>query len=331
MLTHRQRLEQTLTGKTPDRPPIALWRHFPVDDQSPETLAAATLHWQQIYDWDLVKVTPASSFCLKDWGAEDEWVGDSEGTRRYTHRVIAAPQDWSLLATLSIDSLLPPFGAHLEAQLRCLELIRKELPKDTPLIQTIFSPLSQAKNLVGNDKLVVQIRENPEEVKKGLEIIAETTRRFILATLSTGIDGIFYAVQHAQAGLLTEAEFFEFGRSFDLPLLEMTQASWLNILHLHGEKVYFDAVADYPVQIINWHDRETAPSLYDGLNRITGNVCGGLSRETMTYGTPAQVQAEAADAIKQTWGRRLLLGTGCVLPVVAPHGNILTARKSVEK
>ena len=28
------------------------------------------------YDFDLVKVTPASSFCLRDWGAEDRWTGN---------------------------------------------------------------------------------------------------------------------------------------------------------------------------------------------------------------------------------------------------------------
>ena len=62
MTTHRERLQACLAGETPDRVPVALWRHFPVDDQSPETLAAATLHWQSVYDFDFVKVTPASSF-----------------------------------------------------------------------------------------------------------------------------------------------------------------------------------------------------------------------------------------------------------------------------
>ena len=45
-----------------DSPPVALWRHFPVDDQEAATLAAATLDFQRHYDFDLVKVTPASSF-----------------------------------------------------------------------------------------------------------------------------------------------------------------------------------------------------------------------------------------------------------------------------
>jgi uroporphyrinogen decarboxylase len=33
-INHRQRLETCLSGEIPDRMPVALWRHFPVDDQS---------------------------------------------------------------------------------------------------------------------------------------------------------------------------------------------------------------------------------------------------------------------------------------------------------
>jgi hypothetical protein len=47
-LTHRERLKACLADElTLDRPPVALWRHFPVDDQDPETLAAATLDYQR--------------------------------------------------------------------------------------------------------------------------------------------------------------------------------------------------------------------------------------------------------------------------------------------
>jgi uroporphyrinogen decarboxylase len=325
MTTHRQRLETCLSGKTPDRPPVALWRHFPVDDQSPKALATATLHWQQQYDWDIVKVTPASSFCLKDWGAEDVWKGDGEGTRTYTKRVISAPEDWARLPVLEPDA------PYLAAQLKCLSLLRKEISRDTPLIQTIFSPLSQAKNLVGGETLIVHLRENPQAVKKGLDIIAETTRLFIAAATKIGIDGVFYAVQHAQAALLTEAEFLRFGREIDLLVLAAAESLWFNLVHLHGENVYFNSMREYPVQAINWHDRDTEPTLADGLDQCSGLVCGGLSRETMVYRDAVAVQAEAADAIAQTKGQRLLLGTGCVVPIIAPHGNLLAARKSVEQ
>lgn len=106
---------------------------------------------------------------------------------------------------------------------------------------------------------------------------------------------------------------------------------WLNMLHLHGEDIMFETLADYPVQIMNWHDLDTEPSLNEGLKQFQGAVCGGLRREqTMVLGTPEQVKAEANQAIQITSGKRFILGTGCVVPITAPFGNLKAARESVE-
>jgi len=322
--SHRTRLETCLSGIHPDRVPVALWRHFPVDDQTPVGLAAAAIDFQRTYDFDLVKVTPASSFCLKDWGVEDEWRGASEGTRDYTRRVIHQPEDWTRLQVLS------PFVGGLGNQLECLRLINKELGPHVPVIQTVFNPLSQAKNLLGKDTLLVHLRRYPEAVHAGLHILAETTLRFVEAAIQTGIAGLFFAVQHAQYGLLSEAEYETFGRPYDFQVLEPARGLWLNMLHLHGDEVMFKRFLDYPMGVINWHDRDTWPSLSQAQALFPGVVCGGLQREcTMVLGTPESVTAESLDAIQATEGKRFILGTGCVLPIIAPRANIFAARQAV--
>ena len=324
-MNHRARLESCIAADRLDRPPVALWRHFPVDDQSPGNLAAATVDFQKAYDFDLVKVTPASSFCVKDWGVDDEWRGATEGTRDYTIRAIREIEDWSKLTVLN------PRRGYLGGQLECLQMIVDGLDPDVPVLQTIFSPLSQAKNLVGKEKLLVHLRQNPDAVHAGLRSITESTRSFIQAAVQTGISGVFYAIQQAQLGLMSEAEYSEFGKAYDLQILEAASNLWLNMLHLHGEDVMFDLVADYPVQVINWHDRDTEPSLQAGKHRFSGTVCGGLQRErTIVLGTPTQVIAEAQDAYQSTEGKRFILGTGCVVPVIAPRANIMAARQSVD-
>lgn len=328
MITHRERLHACLTGAYLDRPPVALWRHFPVDDQSPDTLAAATLNFQKTYDFDLVKVTPASSYCLKDWGVEDAWMGDSEGTRRYTKRIIHQPQDWETLPPLD------PSAPFLAGQLSCLRQIRAGVGPEVPVLQTIFNPLAQAKNLAGNETLLAHIRKYPEAVLKGLDTIARSTQRFVEAALATGIDGIFYAIQHAQAGLLSLDEYRTFGLPFDLKTLQPSNQLWCNLLHLHGLEIYFELVSQFSFQVINWHDRETPPSLaYAFKFQKPGDapvfsVCGGLERDTLVYREPANVQAEAQEAWQQTAGGRFILSTGCVVPVIAPHGNIVAARNA---
>ena len=323
MTTHKERIQASMQGKRLDRPPVALWRHFPVDDQSPERLAKATLHFQSVYDFDLVKVTPASSFSIRDWGAEDEWRGHTEGTRQYTKRVISDPRDWERLPVL--DASAP----HLAGQLACLRFIRAGLDPETPLLQTVFSPLAMAKNLAGNETLIAHIRLYPEAVLKGLATIAKTTRRFMETCLDTGIDGVFYAIQHAQASLLTLDEYKTFGVPFDQKVLEPSQSLWCNLLHLHGHDVYFSLLSSFHFQIVNWHDRETYPSLADAQKLFSGVVCGGMRQDTLVYQDQAEVQKEAADALQQTQGHRFMLGTGCVVPVIAPHGNLLAARNAV--
>jgi uroporphyrinogen decarboxylase len=322
MITHRERLEACLIGEIPDRPPVALWRHFPVDDQSPDNLAEAHLAYQRTYDFDLVKVTPASSFCLKDWGADDVWEGSTEGTRRYTKYAITDPIDWERL------SVIDPSAPHLAGQLACLRKIRQGLGPDTPVLQTIFNPLAQAKHLAADDTLLAHLRQYPEAIMKGLDTITKTTHRFIQAALETGIDGIFYAVQHAQASLLSQDEFISFSQTSDLALLGLAGDLWCNILHLHGDHIYFDVLSKYPVHVMNWHDRETAPSLSEAQKRFKGVLCGGLRRDSLVFQTPAIIQDEARDAFEQTNRKGLILSTGCVVPITAPFGNIQAARQA---
>jgi len=325
-VTHRQRIENCIKGDLPDKTPIAMWRHFPVDDQTPEGLAHAVLEFQQLYDFDLVKVTPSSSYCLKDWGVVDEWQGNPEGTRQYVGRVIKSPDDWFKLLVLD------PYKGALGDQLSCLEIICNELGQGVPVLQTIFNPLAQAKNLVGGDMLLVHLRQYPEAVLAGLKIIAESTSRFIEAANKIGISGYFYAVQHGNYQLLSEVEYIRFGREFDLQVLELTRRKWLNMLHLHGVNVMFKQFTDYPVQVINWHDRETFPSLAEGKKLFSGVVCGGLQRErTINLGTPEHVYSEACDAILSTDNRRFMLGTGCVLQITTPKSNIMAALQAASR
>ncbi len=325
-ITHQDRLESCLAGEKPDRLPIALWRHFPVADQDPNLLARTTLDHQSRYDFDLIKVTPASSYCLLDWGIKDEWKGNPEGTRDYSSRVIHSADDW-----LKLKVLDPKAGA-LGRSLEALKLILKGRVPATPVIQTIFNPLSQAKNLAGQDTLLAHLHDHPEELTIGLKTITATIQVYLAEAMKLGVDGIFYAVQHAQSQLLTPAEFQRFSTFYDLSILETVRPLWLNMLHIHGTNVLFDQVAAYPVQLFNWHDRETGIHLSEGLKKISGVACGGLSRdETMLLGSPDQVAKEIQDGYEQTDGRRWIIGTGCVMMTTTPEVNILAALQAARQ
>lgn len=319
-LSHRERVECTISGEKTDFAPISFWNHFPVDDQNSGNFASATVNFQNSFDFDFIKVSPASSFCIKDWGAVDEWRGNVEGTRDYLSPVITQPDDWAKLKTLD------PHEGYLGAQLYALKLIKKEIPNHTPIIQTIFNPLSQAKNLVGKNNLFLHLRKYPEELHAGLRTITKTTTQFIEECQKIGIDGLFYAVQHASHDLLTEKEFISFVIGYDRGLFGVMKEFWLNLLHIHGSNIMYEYVTDYPMQVFNWHDRETSPNLKLGKEIFMKTVCGGLDRnETMVLGDKENIRSEINDALEQTDGKNHILGTGCVLPLNTPFGNIKSA------
>ncbi len=324
-MTRRERLLATIAGQPTDRIAVALWRHFPGDDQRPADLAQATLSWQAQYDWDFIKVSPASSFCLVDWGIQTRFGGGDEGTREYINTIVETPEDWARLRVLD------PHAGALAGQLRCLELIRDGVGAGVPFIQTIFSPLAQARHLAGADRLLVQLRRNPEQVRAGLETITRSTIAFVEACKPLGIAGIYYAVQWASFGVLSESEYREFGEPYDRRILAAAADCWFNMLHLHGSDVMFDVVAKYPGQALNWHDRETPPSLAEGMKHFPGAVSGGLEHwQDVLRGDPDQIRARAADAFRQTGGQRLILSSGCVAPCNAPFSNLRAVRQAVE-
>lgn len=321
--TKRARLEAAIAGEVVDRLPVALWRHWPGDDQDADALATAHLKWQADYDWDLLKIGPASSYSVADWGVLDRWEGHIEGTRTYTQLPIRSIEDWDTLQPLNPDR------GMLGKQIAALRQIGEGLRDEVPFIATIFSPLSMVKHLAGKETALSHMRQDPDMFHRALETMTESIIRFIDAARPTGIDGIYYAVQHAAFSLMSREEYRAFGRPYDLRVLAAASDLWCNVVHLHGEDVMFDMVADYPVAFLNWHDRDCGISLAEGLKQTAAAGSGGVSQWTIHQEGPEGTLAEVLDAKTQTGERRLLLGTGCVIMATTPLRNIRALREAV--
>ena len=74
-------------------------------------------------------------------------------------------------------------------------------------------------------------------------MFTERTVGFIQAAKATGLAGIYYAVQMANYGDLSEAEYREFGEPYDRRILAAAGDLPFNLVHLHGADVMFDLVA----------------------------------------------------------------------------------------
>jgi uroporphyrinogen decarboxylase len=323
-MDHWQRIAAAAAGEPVDRLPVSLWRHFPEDDLDPAKLAGHMVAWQRAWDFDLVKFMPSGTYGVEDWGAVTEYQGAANGARVVVKTGLERAEEWPRLARLD------PHRGVLGQQVEALRLAARELGGGAPVLQTLFSPLTTARKLAG-DRVFADMRRSPDALEAGLRIITDDTIEFALASLAAGAHGVFLATQCASYRVATEAEYLRFGKRFDLEIFAALKGKTrLDLLHVHGEDVMFDLLADYPVSLVNWHDRLTPPTLRDALGSFPKLLVGGLEENrTLTRGPLDAIGAEVRDAVAQTGGRRLMIGPGCVLLVATPEAHIRAAVDAV--
>ncbi len=330
-MNKRERVDAALRGDAVDRVPISFWGHDYLREWSPTGLADAMLDNYHAFDWDYMKVNPRASYHVEDWGGELVRPTDRNHGPTFKRPAVREPGDWRRLRPLEPDR-----GA-LGEQLEALRQIRDSLKGEAYFVQTIFSPLSVAKYLVGNrpEPIKSAVEDDPGALRAALNVIVETFATYAQACLEAGASGIFFATTGwASADELTQDQYRRWGTDYDMPVIEaFAGRAPFNILHNCGAHVYFDLLADYPVHAISWAATLPGnPTLAEGKARTVKAVMGGVSEKTtLVDGTPEQVAAEVREAIAQTEGRRVLVGPGCSIAPATPQENLAAAANAARQ
>lgn len=332
-----ERLEAAIAGKPVDRIPFSVWYHLSALDQDPVSLAEETAALTKKYDYDFVKMMPFGLYGVQDLGAKIK-IFAQQGKPPVVERYgILKPSDY--LALRAIPAVQGTYGKQLEFT----ELLRRELPPDVPYIQTIFSPLTTLHKLAG-DRVLQDLQTVPEAVENALSVITEITVDFVQENIKRGVSGFFFATQDARKQFISRENFARFGQKYDLQVLNSyARKTWLNVAHLHGLDVYFEDVAhNYPNNVLNWHDRNTFPSLKEarGLTdkallagiRAAHRVVDGreVADDIIKDGTPEEIVAHIREAIAAVDGKGLIIGPGCVVDQFVGDANLRAVRRAVE-
>lgn len=329
-MTKWQRIEAALAGVEVDRVPISLWAHYHLQDRAPQRLVQATLDLHRQFDTDLIKLTPSGLYSIQDWGVAIRFGRDDATFPLVVEPAIHSPEQWEELPKLDI------YNGALARELDTLTHMAKALDGSVPFMMTIFNPLTTAYKLCGDrvsgERVIEHLRQAPRQLHAGLKVITEVVRDYALACLEAGASGIFFATQLANYDLLTRQEYEEFGVPYDLQVLEALQGrSRITMLHVCKQNLMFDLIADYPVDVINWADRESGPSLAEARQLTGKTLAGGLSLDVLRHGTEEQVMAEVREAIAQAGPRGFILAPACVIRAGTPAANLAAARRAVEE
>ncbi len=326
MMTREERLKASIAGMETDRVPYSLWYHLPKVDQDPLALAQEQIDLAELYGLDFIKMMPFGNYGAQDYGLSVDFFC-TETQPAFERRFgIWDPTDWG-----NIEPLPACYGTYGKQVQLAQYTQRLTKGKNIPFIQTIFSPFTTAKKLAG-PRIFQDMLTHPHLLHSALQAITETTINFVKANIDAGVSGFFFATQCASSDYLTPEQHEVFCEPYDLQVIASYQeCTWLNILHLHGEHTYFEHVANtYPCNVINWHDRWTAPTMAEARGLTNKCLAGGINEKWLETAHRHEVEGHIRESLTAGGVRGRILAPGCCIELGTPRENILEVKHVIE-
>ena len=239
---------------------------------------------------------------------------------------IQRPEDWAQMPFHKLD--------FYEQPLRVVEGLVKAAKPEALVLLTLYSPFMFAGQVAG-ERLIEHIRQDPEAVKRGMEIITESLKLFVRECIRLGLDGFYTSTQGGEDGRLAAGSdrrlFDACIRPYDLALMEEANRGTLfNILHVCDYHMQYASLApyiDYPGQVVSAGLDLTRGKLspQEASRLFKRPFLGGMDRKgVIATGSPEEIRREV-DRVLETASRRFILGADCTVPGETPWDNLKTA------
>ncbi|HXF40224.1 MAG TPA: uroporphyrinogen decarboxylase family protein [Blastocatellia bacterium] len=303
-----ERVTSALKGEEADRPPFSFWYHFGLQHRPGRDHAKAEIDFYRAYDLDFLKVMSDYPYPLPP-GLE----------------AIETKDDWKRIEPVSGTS------PCWDEQFSALEMINDEIGNEAMFIETIFSPWTTARRLARAGGVEMARKRSPEILLAAMDSIATTLADFAKESVKRGASGIFLSLGAASADVMTADEYAIWGRPFDLRILEAVRDARFNVLHIHGKRIHFDSILDYPAAAFNWSHFATAPSLGEGKTRSGKTVLGGVDESVASHVSPSEIHGQIATTISEVGTRGLIVTPGCSVPTDTREASLRAIQASVER
>lgn len=300
--TKRERMLRWLHGETsPNHRPAAFFLHFGDAYKAGPAAAQKHLEFFRHTDMDFVKIQFEQTYSRQEF--------------------LQKPSDWAKVKLAKLD-----FYEPLLQTVR--ELVKAE-KKNSLILMTLYSPFMCAGHVASTPLLLRHLQEDPEAVKKGMEILTESQMLFVRACIREGIDGFYSSTQGSEAKRLPEPSLFaKYVKPYDLVAMKEVAAKCpFNILHVcdyHAPYANYDVVADYPGQVVNCNTQLTGGEMpVQEITKVFRRpFMGGLDRHAiLAKGSPAEVDAEIRRVVRNA-PQQMILGADCTVDANTPWDRL---------
>jgi len=236
---------------------------------------------------------------------------------------IRKPKDWVKVPHYS--------AVDFEPTLQVVEGLVKAAKAEALVIMTVYSPFMWAGQLASADELVAHLKENPEAVKKGLEILTENVVTLVRVCKRAGVDGYYVSTQGGEAFRFKGTDIFKkYIKPTDLTVWAEIKNDPFNILHVCDYNGGYDDLTpflDYPGQVVSSSLKVGEQTLGPKqVSKMFGRpFMGGLERKgALATGNLEAVRKAATDVLKEA-PERFLLAADCTVPSETPWDYLKAA------
>ena len=291
-MNKKERMLTVFRGEKPDVTPAGFWFHYSPEFSEADMIRAHVKLYQET-DMDIVKIM-------------QDYPYPVEGK-------IKSPEDWHRISIKGIDS--PEFSKMANI----IKGIRAEVGEDVFIFQTMFGPFKAASMAFGEEILMEHSKKYPEDVKAGIQIIADGLEMWAKEFLNVGADGIYYSAQYGEVGRFTYEEWERLVKPYDLQILRVPGQEQYVLLHICGEPEYkfktnLEWFKEYPATMVNWSVKDNNCSLTKGKELFRKPVLGGLNNKgNILNGEKSEIEEEVLAAIEEVGQAGFMIGADCTI------------------
>jgi uroporphyrinogen decarboxylase len=236
---------------------------------------------------------------------------------------IGRPADWAHA---------PRCGeAFFETTIRVAEGLVKAAKAEALVIMTVYSPFMWAAQLAGAETLAEHLKDNPEAVSRGLEIMTENVLTLLRGCRRVGVDGFYVSSQGGEAFRFPGTDIFpKYIKPSDLVVWDEIQSCSFNILHICDYAGAYNDLApllSYPGHVVNCSltlgERILRPT--EVVQMFGRPFMGGLERKgVIATGSVDDIRQAVASVLAEA-PERFMLAADCTVPSETPWEHLKTA------
>jgi uroporphyrinogen decarboxylase len=236
---------------------------------------------------------------------------------------IRTPADWAHAPRCDQSFFAP--------SIQVAEGLVKAVSGEALVIMTLYSPFMWATHTAGAEIVAEHLRESPDAVRAGLEIMTENVLNLVRGCKQAGVDGFYISSQGGEAFRFPGTQIFQrYIKPTDLAVWAEAQSCAFNILHICDYVGAYDDLTpflEYPGHVVNCNltvgERTMRPS--EVAQMLGRPFMGGMERLGVIASGGVDAIRQAAEGVLAEAPERFILAADCTIPSDTPWEHVKAA------